>query len=142
MRPPTWPPIETLEMRNEKTTFSTTTPSALPPKTQICWRSSTSPAPRMPNTAPEAPTVKRVGRHEERSGRAGQRRDGVDAERSGRGRAAASSACPNHQSMSMLKTMWIRLACRNAAVTRRHHSPSATAGPKSAPVDDELSRRV
>ena len=32
----------------------------------------------------------------------------------------------------MLKAMWIRFACRNALVNRRHQSPFATAGPKSS----------
>ena len=29
----------------------------------------------------------------------------------------------------MLKRMWMKLACRNPAVTIRHQSPFATAGP-------------
>ena len=30
----------------------------------------------------------------------------------------------------MLKPMWMKLAWRKPLVTRRYHSPSATAGPK------------
>ena len=32
----------------------------------------------------------------------------------------------------MLKAMWSRFACRKALVNSRHHSPFATAGPKSS----------
>jgi len=45
--------------------------------------------------------------------------------------SAASSAWPNHQSMSMLKRRWIGLAWRKAAVMRRHQSPPATSWPRS-----------
>ena len=44
-----------------------------------------------------------------------------------------SSGPPNHQSIKTLKSRWSGLPCRKAEVTRRHHSPWATAGPNRAP---------
>ena len=45
----------------------------------------------------------------------------------------------------MLKPTWMRLACRKPPVTRRYHSPSAIAGPKTAPswtsCDDSMPRK-
>ena len=46
----------------------------------MCWRSTTSAAPKIPNTAPDAPTVGVSGRHEKRAGRARERGRDVEAE--------------------------------------------------------------
>ncbi len=45
----------------------------------------------------------------------------------------ARSSRPSSHSRNMLKPMCSSPACRKPEVTRRHHSPSATGGPNSAP---------
>ena len=79
-------------------------------------RSSTAAAPISPNTAPDAPTVERVGRDDQRAERAGEQRDEVD-----RGEAHRADRrlehFPSRYSRYMLKKMCSRPACRKPLVT-------------------------
>ena len=56
-----WPPIEMYETAKLNARLKMTMKSAEPPKTLMWLRSRTSPAPRIPKTAPDAPMVAAVG---------------------------------------------------------------------------------
>ena len=66
-----------------------------------------------------------VRAEEQRAGRAGEPRDEVEREEAATADRLLDRGADD-QSMSMFNPMWIRLACRNAAVISRHHSPSAS----------------
>jgi hypothetical protein len=90
-------------------------------------------APIRPNTPPDAPTVAVVG---EESSSAPNEPASTEVKYSARNRArpsAGSSIVPSQYRTYMLKRMCRIPECRKAEVTSRHHCPSATATPTSAP---------
>jgi hypothetical protein len=129
--PPRCPPIEIPGITNVIARLSRITgpmPDAIGSTPRSRW--STNAAPIRPNTAPDAPTVTEFGLSSSTPSDPHSR----DAKYRPRKRAcpsAGSSIVPSQYRMYMLKRMWITPACMKPAVTSRHQSPAATAGPYS-----------
>ena len=61
IRPPMWPPTEMPLNVNENARLITISVKAWPASVPVCWYSMISSAPRIPKTAPDAPTVSPFG---------------------------------------------------------------------------------